>query len=174
MGLLKLSCIGLITNWNIQTLIKVISEYLIDFFFLMKNRVLICKINIFQLTLLIFLEWYFLLENKQAYTELHKNMSWTMQIIIFSSSDSCHSLLPINVSSTSEYLENLPNFSAITHSLYCLWDLFETWMLCCCSPSANPIPSSFLRLKVGKCKASHFSISGLHFSSVCTFPKECC
>lgn len=58
-----------------QTLIKAVSEHLIDFFFLMKNRVLICKINIFQLTLLILLEQHFLLENKQAHTELHKNMS---------------------------------------------------------------------------------------------------
>lgn len=72
MGSLKLTCIRLITNWNIKTLIKVISEHLIDFFFfpLMKNRVLICKINTFQLTLLILLERYFLLENKQAHAEL--------------------------------------------------------------------------------------------------------
>lgn len=49
-----------------------------------------------------------------------------MQIIIFSSSDSCHSLLlPINISAVSKHLQNLPNFSVITQNCFYTWILLQ-------------------------------------------------
>lgn len=86
-----------------------------------------------------------------------------MQIIIFSSSDSCHSLLlPINISATSKYLENLPNFSVITHSLYHLWDCFYTWILL---QQTQSLPTSYIS-KWKKCQGSQFpfQVCGLHIA----------